>query len=161
MSKMCIQFCTNLSDSKTKHKWFLWKKCRNNCRQWYLSSGSAEFSFFRNSSSLRPVLCLWLNTYIVQENNESATMFVTSGVWLFWGVSEASNITLSHSRHCPHYCTIGAVVTERTIKPWTINIFYTCTLYRYFFYWPQNEVLHTNVSTRVYTLYNKCSIFKL
>lgn len=47
-----------LKDSNTRQRWFLWKKCRNNCRQWYLSSGSAALSFFKNSNSLSPVLCL-------------------------------------------------------------------------------------------------------
>jgi len=49
---------TYLSDSNTKHRWFLWKKCLYNLKQWNLSSGSASFSLRRNSNSFRPVLCL-------------------------------------------------------------------------------------------------------
>ena len=60
-----VKSITNLSDSNTRQRWFLWKKCRNNCKQWYLSSGSEAFNFFRNSNSLRPVLCLkWIQKKI-------------------------------------------------------------------------------------------------
>ena len=52
---------TYLSDSNTRQRWFLWKKCLFSLKQWYLSSGSASFSLRRNSSSFKPVLCLKYN----------------------------------------------------------------------------------------------------
>ena len=52
---------TYLSDSNTRQRWFLWKKCLFSLKQWYLSSGSASLSLRRNSSSFKPVLCLKYN----------------------------------------------------------------------------------------------------
>jgi len=47
-----------LRGSKTIHKWFLWKKCRNSLRQWNRSSGSASLRRRNTSNSFNPVLCL-------------------------------------------------------------------------------------------------------
>ena len=49
---------TNLSDSKTRQRWFLWKKWLKSLRQWNLSSGSASFNLRSDSNSRSPVLCM-------------------------------------------------------------------------------------------------------
>lgn len=70
-----LYFWTYLRDSNTIHRWFLWKKWRCNRRQWNLSSGSASFSFRRNSSSFKPVLCLYIS-----RDGEMIHYFI---IWIF------------------------------------------------------------------------------